>query len=304
MDEDEMQDDAIGPGDPLQRQLARYARVRLEPNPAAMRRTRSAVMEAAWRRRIEAPAALPMPAPASARARATRVPFATWSARRLGSTVAAAVMVGLLVAGTVFAGSRAGGALYPARLVFEATLLPADPEARVQAELALAQTRLAEATQAAAAGDDGALEAALAAYGDMVEELGAERDGRADRALAAVELHLAVLLDLQARVPSAAAPAIERALQRSGGAIEKLEQAGGREPETQPGGGGAGSPATPAKPERTPRPERTPKPERTPRETQEPATTSVPVATPAPVKSEKPAKPGTPASEGEDEAGD
>ncbi|HEY4753735.1 MAG TPA: hypothetical protein VIH37_10640, partial [Candidatus Limnocylindrales bacterium] len=41
-------------GEELERLFARYARVRLEPNPAQVRRARMAVMEVAWRARIAA----------------------------------------------------------------------------------------------------------------------------------------------------------------------------------------------------------------------------------------------------------
>ena len=40
-------------GDELERQLARYARVRLDPSPALTRRAHGAIMEEAWRRRID-----------------------------------------------------------------------------------------------------------------------------------------------------------------------------------------------------------------------------------------------------------
>lgn len=273
MNEDEMQD-AIEPGDPLQRQLARYARVRLEPDHVAMRRVRSAVMSEAWRRHL----ATSEPPTTAAGPGARRVPFAGWSARRLASTMVAASLAGLLVGGTVFAGTRAGGPLYGARLAFEAVLLPADPDARVQAELALAQTRLAEAAQAAAAGDTAAFDAALVAYVAVIDELAEATGGPADQALAAVEVHLAVLRDLRVRVPAAAGAGIDRALERGGTALERLERAGARDPS------GGKTPNA----EATPKPGSTPKPGKTSDPTEKPASTPKPGNTPKPGKTASP----------------
>jgi hypothetical protein len=98
MNEDEMQ--ALEPqaGETLERMLARYARVRLDPSPAQARRARAAVMEEAWRRRFELAAAssgVPAASPAAAVApvgRARRLPFAGWGARRLSGAASAAVL--------------------------------------------------------------------------------------------------------------------------------------------------------------------------------------------------------------------
>ena len=72
MNEDEMQ--AVEPqaGEELERMLARYARVRLDPSQAQARRARAAIMEAAWRQHLAAPAALPTTP-------ARRRPFAGWA---------------------------------------------------------------------------------------------------------------------------------------------------------------------------------------------------------------------------------
>lgn len=290
--------DVIEPGDPLQRQLARYARVRLEPDPAATRRIRAAVMSEAWRRHLAAESS----AAASRRTR-SRVPFAGWSARRLGTTVTAAVLTGLLLAGTVFAGSRAGGPLYDTRLALETALLPSDPEARVQAELAMAQTRLAEASQAAVAGDAPAFEAALTGYATVVDGLADTVGGPADRALAAVQLHLEVLRALRERTPERASPGLDRALERSSGAVERLEQAGAGGNGGTPGAG----PAEPtAKPGRTPKPAKSPAPTVDPTDAPpEPATTPKPGNTPKPGATPKPGKTASPSpDQGEDESGD
>ena len=45
-------------GEGLERQLERYARVRLDPSTAQAKRARAALMEAAWRQRIAGSAAV------------------------------------------------------------------------------------------------------------------------------------------------------------------------------------------------------------------------------------------------------
>ena len=224
------------PGDELERRLERYSRVRLEPSHSAMRRVRGAVMASAWRSHLAGESA--------AGVATRRLPFTRWSVRRLGASLAAAVLAGLLLGTTAFAGSRAGGPLYDVRLAFEEATLPADPDARLEAELALAQTRLAEAAEAAARGDDGAMAAALGAYGSAIGDLESVEGGPAGRALEAVESHRTVLLGLSERLPEAASDGIARALDRSSQVIERLQAAG-----TPGGGNGAGT-------QKSPRPDR------------------------------------------------
>ena len=122
MNEDEMQ--ALEPqaGETLERMLARYARVRLDPSAAASKRARAAVMEQAWRRRLDltdAGAGSPTtsagspttgggsPTTAEAAPGRRRVLFPGWGARRISASLAVAMLTGLLVGSTVFAGSRA-----------------------------------------------------------------------------------------------------------------------------------------------------------------------------------------------------
>jgi hypothetical protein len=289
MNEDEMQ--ALEPlaGEALERQLARYARVRLDPTPAQSRRARTAIMEAAWRRRLEPANVVPL-------RRSRRGLFASWTARRLGASMAAAVLAGLLVGSATFAATRAGAPLYDARLTFEALTLPADPEARLEAELAQAQTRLAELVEAAGRGDQGAVQAALAGYGRSLDDLAATTGGPASRALEAVEFHRAVLLHLMDTVPEQALPGLENALARSSGVIDKLGAAGGGSPGAggasgagSGGNGGSGGNAGSGgsdpgnKPDRTPGPARTPAPDPTPKPPKSPnpnaAKTPAPAAT-------------------------
>ncbi len=207
-------------GEELERQLARYARVRLDPTPAQSRRARAAILEAAWRRRLDAPAG-------ARAARRWRGPFATWGARRVAASLTAAVLAGLLVGSTAFAASRAGGPLYEARLSFEALTLPSDPDARLEAELAQAQSRLAELVDASERDDEGAIVAAVAAYERSLGDLEALTGDPADRAMEAVEFHRTVLLRLLATVPAPALSGLENALEHSSGVIDRLDAAGG-----------------------------------------------------------------------------
>ena len=223
--------EAIEPsaGEELERVMARYARVRLDPSPAEARRARAAVMEHAWRARLES-----LPAAPARR----RTPFAHWSPRRLATTGAAAVLAGLLVGSSAFAASRAGGPLYGVRLAVEDATLPADPSARLQAEIANAQARLAEAYDAEVRGDQGALTAALSAYGEDATTLAAATGPSAEQALAALQQHQDVLQSLIGRAPASALPGLDRALLSSDSAIQRLTAT---ERGQNSGGGGNGS---------------------------------------------------------------
>ena len=106
-------------GETLERMLARYARVRLDPSATASRRARAAVMEEAWRRRLDladAGAGSPAIAAAVSAPRHHRGLFAGWGARRISASLAAALLAGLLLGSSVLAASRAGGPLYDTRL--------------------------------------------------------------------------------------------------------------------------------------------------------------------------------------------
>jgi hypothetical protein len=275
-------------GDELEQVMARYARVRLDPSPAATRRARSAVMEEAWRRRLAlADAAVPQPR--------RRGLFAGWSMRRVGVTLAAAVMAGLLLGSTAFAGSRAGGPLYGTRLAIEEITLPGGGEARLEAEMARAQTRLAEIVDASARGDKGALTASLAAYEGVIGTLEGETGAGAQRALETIRLHRAVLVGVLANAPSAATSGLDEAISRSDALITRLESAGkddgagaGGDGGTAPGAGnGGGQGAQPTKepgPRATPRAAKSPKPEVTPNPTPRAAKSPMPDVTPKPAK--------------------
>src|SRR4029079_4260755 len=99
----------------------------------------------------------------AASTRRVRGPFGGWGARRLGVSFAAAMLAGLMIGTTAFATSRAGGPLYATRVALEELTLPTDPQARLDAEIALAQTRIAEIADAVAKDDPGAVAAAVGA---------------------------------------------------------------------------------------------------------------------------------------------
>ena len=168
-------------------------------------------------------------------------PFAAWGGRRIGASMAAAVLAGLLVGSTAFAASRAGGPLYEPRLSLEALTLPSDPTQRLDAELARAQTRIAEIAEAASRGDDGAIDAAVHAYAQTLGDIDASTGESAGRARDAVILHQAVLRNLLLRVPIQAQSGIERAISNSSVAIDVLDKASAK-PAATPLGPANGNP--------------------------------------------------------------
>jgi len=235
-------------GEELERQLDRFVRVRLDPSAAQMKRARGAVMEAAWRQRLGAPAAssdeppvaaammvLPSPYRAGAPSRGL---FGGWSARRLGASFAAAMLAGLMLGTSVFASSRAGGPLYDTRLALEELTLPTDTASRVEAELALAQARLADIVEASSRNDPGAVAAAVRGYLASLDDLGESIGGPADRALIAIQAHREVLLRVLGEVPEEARSGIENALAQSSKVIERLDAAA--TPRTGPTSGTGG----------------------------------------------------------------
>ncbi len=229
-------------GGELERMLARYARVRLDPSPAQTRRARAAVTEETWRRHFVGGAqANASMAPGTG---PRRLPFSAWGQRRISVSLAAAVLAGLLVGSTSFAASRAGGPLYEARLNVESMLMPSQPEARLNAELAQAQARLADIIDAAGRGDAGAVSAAISAYERSIQELGSTSGPSSDRALHAVEFHQTVLEQLLVSATGPSAKGLENALTHSSNVIERLtggSNAGGNGNGGSNAGGNGGS---------------------------------------------------------------
>ena len=280
-----MQEMEPQPGETLERMLARYARVRLDPSPAETRRARAAVMEEAWRRRFElaaAAAVVPSAAQAPLADRPRRLPFARWGLRRLSGALSAAVLAGLLIGTSAFATSRAGGPFYETRLALEELTLPSDAASRVEAEIAMAQTRLAEIVEASSRDDQQALSAALAAYEHTIGILGATTGGPATRAEEAVASHRAVLERVAGMVPEQARGGLDHALLASDTAIDRLSAAGDGKPGAGGSGGGSSGPGNVKGDAATPSPE--PTPAATP--TQKPGRTPAPKPTKAPPSQE------------------
>lgn len=227
---------ATGEADPVERELAGYARDALTPDAAAMRGIREALRrEAQTRPRSGAPRAPDLRVLAGGAgatpAAPTRRSLRRGSSRRAVSALVAAALAGLVVGGTVLASARPGGPLYAARVWLEQVTLPADPDARLEAEIARAQTRLAEATEAGAAGDRSAIQAALDAYARIVEQTideGADAATGSERATLAFEHHRNVLEDLRDELAAREVPAedaIAHALAQSSRAIARLGKA-------------------------------------------------------------------------------
>jgi hypothetical protein len=146
------------------------------------------------------------------------------------------MLAGLMIGSTAFATSRAGGPLYATRVALEELTLPTDPQARLEAEIGLAQARIAEIADAVAKDDAGAVTAAVGAYLSAIDDLDESTGGPADRALGAVESHQLILEGLLARVPESARAGIQNAIVRSGAVIVRLDAAG-----TQPPGNANGA---------------------------------------------------------------
>jgi hypothetical protein len=153
----------------------------------------------------------------------------------LAVSFAAAVLAGLMVGSSVFAASRAGGPLYGTRLALEELTLPTNAQARLEAELGLAQGRLAEIVEGVSKGDQQAAAAALTAYLATLDDLGDSTGGPAERALDAISKHQAVLEEVLGKAPEQARTGLENALLMSGKVIERLDAAAG------PVGAGAGN---------------------------------------------------------------
>jgi cell division septation protein DedD len=280
--------------DELTRRLEAYAEARLSPELSATIRMRTRVMAAAHRSaalaradadRADADTAIAVPA------RADRTRRSHWR-RPLTALLAAGLTLGVGV-GTV-AASQAGGPLYGARVWAETLTLPSGADARAQAQLERLRDRLAEAAAATAAGDLNAANAALEAYAAIVNEAteGAGEDVSAAATLeTGVRSNIDVLTVLAERFETghgqageAIDRAIQRAIDRSGSALDKLHgnpnvTPPAAEPSKSPKPDKTANPNKPtevpgaasAKPQPTPKPDATtnaastPKPDRTPR---------------------------------------
>lgn len=232
----------------LARRLEAYASARLSPDRAASARIRAAVVEEARMRALETSiGAIPH--------RHLRGP------RRLTALLLAA---GLTLAGAVAvaAGSAPGGPLYEARIWLEAVTLPSNADARALERVRQIEERLVDAERAAAAGDAAALAAAIQAYQDAVDEAMAEVGSDADRLARLEEAlghHVAVLAALSLRLPDAAAGGINRAIEASRKAVEKIGESKAGPAATEPGSEPTEKPGKTDDPAATERPGRTPR---------------------------------------------
>ncbi len=210
----------------LARRLEAYALARLSPDAAATARMRSTVMAVAT-------AGLGAGAGARGVSRTAATEPTPIFSRRAAGWVGRPrrIAVGLLAASLALTGvagaalaSGPGGPLYDARLWIERAALPSDPGARATAELGRLEARLGEAVRAADAGNQPAMTAALAAYRQTLDEAleGADQDDRSARLEAAIAHHRAVLERLLGTVPVQARDAIERAIDKSDKATEKI----------------------------------------------------------------------------------
>ncbi len=204
----------------LARRLEAYADARLSPDPAAMAHVRSELLARAAEQAAPAvPATAPVIPIDQYRAR-------PWRPRRLAISLLAASLMLALMAGAV-AAAPPGGALYPVKLWVETATLPADPAARAAAELARLETRLAEASAAAAAGNGLGVEAALDAYGTSLEAVMAATADHAPPDLESVLTHhLTVLEGLLNEVPEPARNALQQVLQRGSQAVDRVPPIG------------------------------------------------------------------------------
>ena len=219
----------------LERRLDAYSRARLSPDRERMAQIRSQVLTEARRTLAEpVPASPALLVVGGTTPRRRRV--GGW--RRTAIALLAASLSALVLASGAFAASRAGGPLYQTRLWIENATLPTDPTARADAEMTHLQARLDEARDAAGAGDESAVAAALAAYRDTVDEaLAAAGENHDVLARLEIELsrHQVVLETLQTRLPPNAADAIKQVLDRGSHALDVIHQRGG------PNSGGNGN---------------------------------------------------------------
>ena len=204
--------------DQLARRLVAYAGLRLSPTPNASARMRARVLAAA----AGMPARTASHPEVPVSLAAYRARFGGRS-RLFGALMAAALSV-LLIGGVAFA-SSAGGPLYGVRLWVETVALPSEPGARADADVDRLNARLDEAVGAARNGNGGATAAALAAYREILDDALAaagQPESRSERLEAALARHQLVLATLLEYAPEPARDALERAIERSNQAIERI----------------------------------------------------------------------------------
>lgn len=225
--------------DEMEDLLAAYAEIRLSPRSAVLARIRKQVLtEAALRTAMTATQER-----ASAEAVRTGFGGSLFHVRRTAVALGMAAAMALGTSAIVLA-APPGSPFYNARVAIEAALLPPQVDARVASRERHLDERLAEAEVAAAQGDYGALEAALAAYQSEVDATSADVGDDADRLAhfeAVLEKHVAKLQALSVRLPNQTASdnAAEHAIAASEKAAKKLDDKGdhgGGRPNDTPNG--------------------------------------------------------------------
>lgn len=254
MNEDRAVHDDHPGAEELARRLEAYASVRLSPNRKAAARIRTALIEEARMRALETSIG------------SARHSHGSRPRRAVAVLLAAALTLG--AAAAVFAGSAPGSPLYEARVWLETVTLPADADARALERIRHIEDRLVDSERAAAAADGNAVAAATEAYREAVDaalvEAGTDTD-RLARLEATLGLHLTVLETLADKLPEAAEGGINRAIEASQKAVDKIEKA-----KPEPGGNNGqgppdGQPDQPGKPEDPGKPDASGRPDDTPR---------------------------------------
>ncbi|MBF8289068.1 MAG: hypothetical protein HW391_36 [Chloroflexi bacterium] len=203
----------------LRQRLEAYASVRLTPSRVASARIRAAIVEEARMRALESTMHGSQHRHRSGPRRMAALLLAA------GLTLASAVAVA--------AGSAPGGPLYGARVWLETATLPADADARALERVRQIEERLVDTERAATAADDNGVAAAVQAYEAAVQsaldEAGTDTT-RLERLKAALGVHVTVLETLVQDLPAAAQHGIDRAIEASQKAVNRID-------DTQPSGG-------------------------------------------------------------------
>jgi hypothetical protein len=215
--------------------LDAYAEARLSPRKPVLARMRAAVVAeaamAAARAAHERQAAVALAA-VETTARRGRFAFPRLTLASFSRPAFALGVAGLLAlgTGTVVSAAAPGSPLYSARVGLETLFLPVEIDARFASHQQHLDERLAEAEAAAAAGDPVALQAALAAYQDEIDQTLADIGNdysRLERFQAVLELHVAKLTALSLSLPTDVARdlAEEHAVEASERAVTKVADA-------------------------------------------------------------------------------
>ncbi len=196
----------------LQHRLEAYASARLALRRGSAGRMRSALVEEARMRSL------------SARMGGGH---RRGSGPRRSMALVLAAALGLVTGVVTFAGSAPGTPFYEAKVWLGTVTLPADVDARALERIRQLEGRLVDSEKAAVAADENAVEAATEAYTEAVTaavaEVGTDA-GRLDRLEATLTVHVAVLEALAERLPDAAADGIDRAIEASQQAVERINQ--------------------------------------------------------------------------------